>query len=182
MTKRTDCYGLQVDTVLQRFIEDKVLPGTGITSDAFWKGFADITNDLAPKNAALLAERERLQNELDSWHKAHPGPIADVTHYREFLESVGYLAPVPEQVHVTTENVDAELSLTAGPQLVVPILNARYALNAANARWGSLYDALYGTDVIPETDGATRAGGYNPVRGARSLLLQEIFRSIRTFG
>ena len=175
MTKRTDCYGLQVDTVLQRFIEDKVLPGTGISSDAFWKGFADITNDLAPKNAALLAERERLQNELDRWHKAHPGPIADVTNYREFLESVGYLAPVPEQVHVTTENVDAELSLTAGPQLVVPILNARYALNAANARWGSLYDALYGTDVIPETDGATRAGGYNPVRGAKVIAFARNF-------
>ena len=175
MTKRTDCYGLQVDTVLQRFIEDKVLPGTGITSDAFWKGFADITNDLAPKNAALLAERERLQNELDSWHKANPGPIADVTNYREFLESIGYLAPVPEQVHVTTENVDAELSLTAGPQLVVPILNARYALNAANARWGSLYDALYGTDVIPETDGATRAGGYNPVRGTKVIAFARNF-------
>ena len=175
MTKRTDCYGLQVDTVLQRFIEDKVLPGTGISSDAFWKGFADITNDLAPKNAALLAERERLQKELDRWHKAHPGPIADVTNYREFLESVGYLAPVPEQVHVTTENVDAELSLTAGPQLVVPILNARYALNAANARWGSLYDALYGTDVIPETDGATRAGGYNPVRGAKVIAFARNF-------
>ena len=175
MTKRTDCYGLQVDTVLQRFIEDKVLPGTGITSDAFWKGFADITNDLAPKNAALLAERERLQNELDSWHKANPGPIADVTNYKEFLESIGYLAPVPEQVHVTTENVDAELSLTAGPQLVVPILNARYALNAANARWGSLYDALYGTDVIPETDGATRAGGYNPVRGTKVIAFARNF-------
>jgi malate synthase len=175
MTKRTDCYGLQVDTVLQRFIEDKVLPGTGITSDAFWKGFADITNDLAPKNAALLAERERLQNELDSWHKANPGPIADVTNYKEFLESIGYLAPVPEQVHVTTENVDAELSLTAGPQLVVPILNARYALNAANARWGSLYDALYGTDVIPETDGATRAGGYNPVRGSKVIAFARNF-------
>ncbi len=175
MTKRTDCYGLQVDTVLQRFIEDKVLPGTGITNDAFWKGFADITNDLAPKNAALLAERERLQNELDSWHKPNPGPIADITNYREFLESIGYLAPVPEQVHVTTENVDAELSLTAGPQLVVPILNARYALNAANARWGSLYDALYGTDVIPETDGATRAGGYNSVRGTKVITFARNF-------
>ncbi|MEY3570252.1 MAG: hypothetical protein RIQ85_372 [Pseudomonadota bacterium] len=175
MIKRTDCHGLQVDTVLQNFIDDKVLPGTGLTSDAFWKGFAQIANDLAPKNAALLAERDRLQHELDGWHKAHPGPIADVAKYREFLESVGYLVPVPEQVNVTTENVDAELSVTAGPQLVVPILNARYALNAANARWGSLYDALYGTDAIPETDGATRAGGYNPVRGAKVIAFARNF-------
>ena len=175
MIKRTDCHGLQVDTVLQNFIDDKVLPGTGLTSDAFWKGFAQIANDLAPKNAALLAERDRLQHELDGWHKAHPGPIADVAEYREFLESVGYLVPVPEQVNVTTENVDDELSVTAGPQLVVPILNARYALNAANARWGSLYDALYGTDAIPETDGATRAGGYNPVRGAKVIAFARNF-------
>jgi len=175
MIKRTDCHGLQVDTVLQNFIDDKVLPGTGLTSDAFWKGFAQIANDLAPKNAALLAERDRLQHELDGWHKAHPGPIADVAEYREFLESVGYLVPVPEQVNVTTENVDTELSVTAGPQLVVPILNARYALNAANARWGSLYDALYGTDAIPETDGATRAGGYNPVRGAKVIAFARNF-------
>ena len=175
MIKRTDCHGLQVDTVLQNFIDDKVLPGTGMTSDDFWKGFAQIANDLAPKNAVLLAERDRLQHELDAWHKAHPGPIADVAKYREFLESVGYLVPVPEQVQVTTENVDAELSVTAGPQLVVPILNARYALNAANARWGSLYDALYGTDAIPETDGATRAGGYNPVRGAKVIAFARNF-------
>ena len=175
MIKRTDCHGLQVDIVLQNFIDDKVLPGTGLTSDAFWKGFAQIANDLAPKNAALLAERDRLQHELDGWHKAHPGPIADVAEYRKFLESVGYLVPVPEQVNVTTENVDAELSVTAGPQLVVPILNARYALNAANARWGSLYDALYGNDAIPETDGATRAGGYSPVRGAKVIAFARNF-------
>ena len=169
MTTRTNCHGLQVDSALHRFIEDQVLPGTGIASDSFWKGFAQIANDLAPKNAALLAERDRLQTELDKWHRAHPGPIADVAKYREFLESIGYLQPVPADVKVTTENVDAELATTAGPQLVVPILNARYALNAANARWGSLYDALYGTDAISEADGATRAGGYNPVRGAKVI-------------
>ncbi len=169
MTTRTNCHGLQVDSALHRFIEDQVLPGTGIASDSFWKGFAQIVNDLAPKNAALLAERDRLQTELDNWHRAHPGPITDVAKYREFLESVGYLQPVPADVKVTTENVDAELATTAGPQLVVPILNARYALNAANARWGSLYDALYGTDAISEDDGATRAGGYNPVRGAKVI-------------
>jgi malate synthase len=167
MTARTQCHGLQVATVLHQFIEDEVLPGTGIASDSFWKGFAQIVNDLAPKNAALLAERDRLQTELDQWHRAHPGPITDVAAYRAFLESIGYLLPMPKEVKVTTENVDAELAITAGPQLVVPILNARYALNAANARWGSLYDALYGTDVIPEIDGATRVGSYNPLRGAK---------------
>ncbi len=175
MTARTPCHGLQVDTVLYRFIEDKVLPGTGIESDSWWKGFAQIVNDLSPKNAALLAERDRLQAELDQWHRAHPGPIADVAAYRQFLESIGYLQPVPAEVKVTTRNVDAELATTAGPQLVVPILNARYALNAANARWGSLYDALYGTDAIPETEGATRAGGYNPVRGAKVIAFARRF-------
>ncbi len=175
MTARTNCHGLQVDTVLYRFIEDKVLPGTGIVSDAWWQGFAQIVNDLSPKNAALLSERDRLQTELDNWHRAHPGPIADVAAYRQFLESIGYLLPVPADVKGTTENVDAELATTAGPQLVVPILNARYALNAANARWGSLYDALYGTDAIAEDGGATRAGGYNPVRGAKVIAFARNF-------
>jgi malate synthase len=175
MTVRTHCHGLQVDTGLYHFIEDKVLPGTGISSDHWWKGFAHIVSDLAPKNAALLAERDRLQTELDKWHRAHPGPIADVAAYRQFLESIGYLQPVPADVKVTTQNVDAELSTTAGPQLVVPILNARYALNAANARWGSLYDALYGTDAISEADGASRAGAYNPVRGAKVIAFARNF-------
>ena len=175
MTARTQCHGLQVATVLHQFIEDEVLPGTGIASDSFWKGFAQIVNDLAPKNAALLAERDRLQTELDQWHRAHPGPVTDVAAYRAFLESICYLLPIPKEVNVTTANVDAELALTAGPQLVVPILNARYALNAANARCGSLYDALYGTDAIPETDGATRSGGYNPVRGAKVVAFARNF-------
>lgn len=175
MTARIHSHGLQVATVLQSFIDDKVLPCTGISSDAFWKGFAEIANDLAPKNAALLAERDRIQLALDEWHRAHPGPIADVAAYRAFLESIGYLLPIPSEVQVTTQNVDAELATTAGPQLVVPILNARYALNAANARWGSLYDALYGTDAISEADGATRSGGYNPVRGAKVVAFARNF-------
>ncbi len=175
MTARTNCHGLQVANVLHRFIEDKVLPGTGIASDNFWQGFARLVHDLAPKNAALLAERDRIQVELDTWHRAHPGPITDVAAYRGFLESIGYLLPIPESVKVITENVDAELATTAGPQLVVPILNARYALNAANARWGSLYDALYGTDAISEDDGATRAGAYNPVRGAKVVAFARAF-------
>jgi malate synthase len=169
MTQRTQVNRLQVATVLQQFIDQEVLPGTGLDSSAFWKGFDAIVHDLAPKNAALLAERDRLQLELDKWHSAHPGPVTDIPAYRTFLTSIGYLVPQPKDVAATTTNVDAELALQAGPQLVVPILNARYALNAANARWGSLYDALYGTDAISEADGATRAGAYNPIRGAKVI-------------
>ena len=169
MTERTTVHGLQVATSLFRFVEDKVLPGTGVASDAFWKGFGAIVTDLAPRNIALLAERDRLQTELDTWHKANPGPIQNMVAYRSFLEKIGYLVPQPAEARATTANVDDELATQAGPQLVVPILNARYALNAANARWGSLYDALYGTDVIPETDGAEKGKGYNPVRGAKVI-------------
>ena len=181
MTDRTSVHRLHVATTLYQFIEDKVLPGTGVDSAAFWQGFDAIVADLAPKNIALLAERDRLQTEIDAWHKAHPGPITagdpskptDMTQYRAFLERIGYLVENPKKVRINTFNVDAELSKQAGPQLVVPITNARYALNAANARWGSLYDALYGTDALPETDGATRTvdgqPGYNPVRGAKVI-------------
>ncbi len=173
MTQRTKAQRLQVATNLYRFIEDKVLPGTGIASADFWKGFDAIAHELGPKNAALLAERDRLQVELDAWHKANPGPIKNMKAYRAFLEKIGYLVPVPKDVQSDTANVDAELAVQAGPQLVVPILNARYALNAANARWGSLYDALYGTDVLPETKGATKVSAdgkpYNPVRGAKVI-------------
>jgi malate synthase len=183
-TPRTQVKSLQVATVLHRFIEDQVLPGTGVSSAAFWSGFNAIVNDLAPKNAALLAERDRLQLEMDAWHKAHPGPITagdpskpgDMHNYRRFLEKIGYLVPNPASVRITTKNVDAELAKQAGPQLVVPVLNARYALNAANARWGSLYDALYGTDVISEDKGCEKllqkngkTVGYNPKRGAQVI-------------
>lgn len=169
MTDRTTCHRLHVATPLFRFIEDRVLPGTGVSSEAFWAGFDAIVADLAPKNAALLAERDRLQAELDAWHKANPGPITKPKAYRKFLEQIGYLVPDPKKVKATTKNVDAELALQAGPQLVVPITNARYALNAANARWGSLYDALYGTDVIDEADGCEKGSGYNPKRGAKVI-------------
>jgi len=169
MTDRTTAHRLQVATELHRFVEEKVLPASGVASDVFWKGFDAIVHDLAPKNVALLAERDRLQSELDAWHKKNPGPIADMPAYRAFLEKIGYLLPQPKGVKATTANVDSELALQAGPQLVVPILNARYALNAANARWGSLYDALYGTDAIPETGGAEKGKGYNPVRGAKVI-------------
>ena len=169
MTERTTVHRLQVATELHRFIESQVLPAAGLQPAAFWQGFDAIVADLAPRNAALLAERDRLQSEMDAWHKAHPGPIADMPAYRAHLEKIGYLLPQPKGTKATTANVDAELALQAGPQLVVPILNARYALNAANARWGSLYDALYGTDAIPETDGAEKGKGYNPVRGAKVI-------------
>ncbi len=168
-TPRINVGRLQVAEVLYRFIEDQVLPGTGIASDRFWSGFDAIVADLAPKNRALLAERDRLQAELDKWHGANPGPVTNPAAYRQFLETIGYLVPPPGDVRVTTANVDAELATQAGPQLVVPILNARYALNAANARWGSLYDALYGTDAIPEDDGCAKGPGYNDKRGAKVI-------------
>jgi malate synthase len=168
-TKRTAVHSLQVATHLHKFIETHVLPDTGVSSAQFWKGFDAIVQDLAPKNIALLAERDRLQTEMDAWHKQNPGPIKKMGTYRKFLEKIGYLVPQPAKVKATTQNVDAELALQAGPQLVVPVLNARYALNAANARWGSLYDALYGTDALPETNGAEKGKGYNPVRGAKVI-------------
>ena len=169
MTERTPAHRLQVATELHRFIEDRVLPGTGIRPAKFWKGFDAVVADLAPKNLALLAERDRLQSELDAWHGAHPGPIQDMAGYRAFLKRIGYLVPEPGKVKISTTQVDAELAKQAGPQLVVPVLNARYALNAANARWGSLYDALYGTDVILEADGCEKGRGYNPKRGAKVI-------------
>lgn len=169
MTERIPTHRLQVATVLHQFIETRVLPGTGVTSAKFWKGFDALVADLAPRNIALLAERDRLQAELDAWHKANPGPIQDMPAYRAFLEKIGYLVPSPKKVRITTAKVDAELAVQAGPQLVVPVLNARYALNAANARWGSLYDALYGTDVISEAKGASKGKSYNPVRGAKVI-------------
>ena len=169
MTERTTAHRLQVATNLYRFIEDQVLPGTGVKPAAFWQGFDALVHDLAPKNAALLAERDRQQLEMDAWHKANPGPIRSMAKYRKFLQKIGYLVPVPAKVRATTKNVDAELALQAGPQLVVPITNARYALNAANARWGSLYDALYGTDVLSEADGCEKGKGYNPKRGAKVI-------------
>ncbi len=171
-TPRTPVHRLQVATVLHQFIEEKVLPGTGVDAATFWQGFDALIADLAPKNIALLAERDRLQTELDAWHKANPGPITDMPAYKAFLEKIGYLVEQPKKVKITTANVDSELSKQAGPQLVVPITNARYALNAANARWGSLYDALYGTDVLSEDKGCEKIGkkgGYNPKRGKKVI-------------
>ncbi len=169
MTNRTQKHSLQVATNLCDFIETQVLPATGLKADKFWKGFDALVQDLAPKNIALLKERDRIQTAMDAWHTANPGPVASgkpMAAYQKFLAKAGYLVPEPKKVKVTTKNVDAELAQLAGPQLVVPILNARYALNAANARWGSLYDALYGTDAISEAGGLQKGPGYNEARGA----------------
>jgi malate synthase len=166
---------MQVATVLYDFVNQQVLPGTGLDAARWWGAFDAIVADLAPKNQALLAERDRLQAELDKWHSANPGPIQNMAAYRQFLETIGYLVPAPAGVKATTAHVDAELAVQAGPQLVVPILNARYALNAANARWGSLYDALYGTDAIPETDGCAKGPGYNEKRGAKVIAFARQF-------
>jgi malate synthase len=175
MTDFVNCQRLKVAANLQRFVDEDVLPGTGLDRDAFWTGFDALVHELAPLNRALLAERDRLQTELDTWHRAHPGPVSDMPAYRAFLQSIGYLQPQPANVQASTANVDIEISSQAGPQLVVPAVNARYALNAANARWGSLYDALYGTDAIAETEGAEKGAGYNPVRGAKVVAFARAF-------
>ena len=170
MTARTTVHRLAVATELHRFIEDQVLPGTGVDSATFWKGFDAIVHDLAPKNAGAAGRARPPAGRARRLAQGAPGP--DPRHGRPTAPSWSRSATwcrSPQGAKATTANVDAELALQAGPQLVVPILNARYALNAANARWGSLYDALYGTDAIPETGGADKGPGYNPVRGAKVI-------------
>ncbi len=166
---RVEIEGLRVAPVLADFVTNEAIPGTGIAAPAFWRGFAGMIHDLAPKNRALLAKRDALQSRIDAWHcdRRGRGQPHDPSAYRAFLADIGYLLPAPAPKPIATANVDEEIARIAAPQLVVPVSNARYALNAANARWGSLYDALYGTDVIPEDGGAERGKGYNPVRGAR---------------
>ena len=175
MTNRTQCHQLHIDNTLYQFLQNEVLPHSGLDSDAFWEGFSQLVHDLAPKNRELLAKRDALQEQLDTWHKANPGPIQDMAAYKDFLSEIGYLLPQPEHVRVQTQNVDSAITSQEGPQLVVPINNARSALNAANARWGSLYDALYGTDAIPHADGAEPTGSYNPVRGEKVIAFARDF-------
>jgi len=169
MAERIECAGLQVDRALHDLLVNEIAPGTGIQPGVFWQGLADILNDLMPRNAELLEIREEMQAKLDQWHRDNPGNHYDRAAYKAYLQEIGYLLPEPGDFEITTQNVDDEIANTAGPQLVVPVMNARYALNAANARWGSLYDALYGTDVISEEGGAERAGAYNPVRGDKVI-------------
>ncbi len=172
---RTTAHGLEVATELYRFIEDEALPGTGVASEAFWSGFAALVTELMPANQALLAHRDRLQAKIDAWHRDHATADMNYSEYEAFLRETGYLQPDPAPFAVETANVDAEIASIAGPQLVVPMSNARYALNAANARWGSLYDALYGTDAIGDADGAERGGRFNPLRGAKVVARAKAF-------
>ena len=170
MPKRIECAGLQIDEALHSLLVQEIAPGTGIDPDQFWQGLADIWAALGPENKRLLAERDSLQAQIDQWHRDHREEAFNAEAYEAFLREIGYLHPEPTPFTITTDNVDPEIATIAGPQLVVPVMNARYALNAANARWGSLYDALYGTDAIPEDGGAERGGAYNPVRGERVIV------------
>ncbi len=169
MTERVHVGGLQVGKPLYELVEKQVVPGTGVASDDVWQGLARIVADLGPRNRELLARRDAMQKQIDDWHRAHKGVSFDFQAYKAFLQEIGYLLPEGGDFAVNTANVDPEIATVAGPQLVVPVNNARYALNAANARWGSLYDALYGTDLIPETGGLEKGKAYNPQRGAEVM-------------
>ncbi|WP_397589601.1 malate synthase G [Sphingorhabdus sp.] len=164
MTKYVTRAGLRIAAQLVEFTESRALAGTGIAADTLWQGLTDILDRFVPHNRMLLAKRDDIQAQLDAWHRAHPGPITDMAAYQAFLRDIGYLVPEPAPFSIGTQNVDPEIAVMAGPQLVVPSLNDRFVLNAANARWGSLYDALYGTDVLPAP--AARPGGYDTDRGA----------------
>ena len=175
MGNRIEIGNLRIDENLYALVRDEIAPGTGVAADAFWKAFGDIVEAFAPENRILLEKRDTLQQQIDEWHLARKGQPIDGEEYSAFLTEIGYLLPEGRDFTVITEDVDTEISLISGPQLVVPTDNARYALNAANARWGSLYDALYGTDVIDESDGATRGTAYNPIRGAKVIAYTERF-------
>ncbi|MDX0656943.1 malate synthase G [Sinorhizobium medicae] len=165
---RVEQDGLKIDAGLHRFLVEEAMPGTGVDPERFFSAFSDLIHDLGPKNRALLVKRDELQAKLDGWYRDHGAPV-DMDAYEAFLKEIGYLLPEGSDFSVSTANVDPEIATIAGPQLVVPVMNARYALNAANARWGSLYDALYGTDAIPDAEGAERGKGYNPKRGGRVI-------------
>lgn len=170
----TEKNGLSFDSELLEFLVDEALPGTDVEPEGFFAAFSALVGDLAPENRALLEKRDRLQEKLDAWYKANGAP-ADIARYEAFLREIGYIVPEGSDFAVTTANIDPEVSTVAGPQLVVPVMNARYALNAANARWGSLYDALYGTDAISEEDGAARGKAYNPKRGEKVVAWARAF-------
>lgn len=169
MTNRIKVGGLQIYPELYKLVVEEVLPGTGVDGDRMWAGFESIVNELGPRNKALLEKRDRLQAQLDTWHREHRGGAFDVEAYKAFLAEIGYLLPEGENFEISTAQVDDEIAQVAGPQLVVPVSNARFALNAANARWGSLYDVLYGSDVIAEDNGCEKSGSFNPARGAQVI-------------
>ena len=175
MTDKIQVGDLLVDAGLHRLVQDEIAPGTDVDPDAFWTALGRIVADLEPNNRALLEKRDVLQQQIDDWHLARKGQPIEREEYRAFLTGIGYLLPEGDNFQVTTTNVDPEIAEMAGPQLVVPVDNARYALNAANARWGSLYDALYGTDVIPEEGGLEKGTGYNPARGAEVIARSQAF-------
>ncbi|MDT5082717.1 MAG: malate synthase [Mycobacterium sp.] len=175
MTDRVRAGNLRVARVLYDFVNNEALPGTGLDPDSFWAGVDKVVTDLAPKNQDLLARRDDLQAQIDKWHRQRVIEPLDIEAYERFLNEIGYLQPEPADFTITTSGVDSEITSTAGPQLVVPVLNARFALNASNSRWGSLYDALYGTDVIPETDGADKGTSYNRVRGDKVIAYARAF-------
>ncbi|AKV05280.1 MULTISPECIES: malate synthase G [Pseudomonas] len=175
MTEHVQVGGLQVAKVLFDFVNNEAIPGTGLTADKFWAGADKVIHDLAPKNKALLAKRDDIQARIDGWHQARAGQAHDAVAYKAFLQDIGYLLPEAADFQATTQNVDDEIARMAGPQLVVPVMNARFALNASNARWGSLYDALYGTDAISEADGAEKGKGYNKVRGDKVIAFARAF-------
>ena len=175
MANRVEIGGLKIDERLYRLVRDEIAPGTGVKVDGFWKSLGAIVRDLGPKNRELLAKRDRLQMQIDQWHLARSGEPFNLKDYTAFLREIGYLLPEGKNFKITTAKVDAEIADIAGAQLVVPLDNARYALNAANARWGSLYDALYGTNVILEEDGAEKGEAYNPRRGAKVIAYTEEF-------
>jgi malate synthase len=167
--------GLNISSNLKQFLENEVLPGLGINADSYWQAFEQIIDEFSPRNKKLLNIREEIQEKIDNWHLERKGSEHNHEEYKKFLEEIGYIVPRSSKFSITTDNVDPEIKTIAGPQLVVPVMNARFALNAANARWGSLYDALYGTDVIDEQDGATREGGYNPIRGDKVISFAKNF-------
>ena len=169
MTNRVQVGSLSVAKVLYDFINEQAIPGTGVSSEKFWTELEAIVTELGPKNRKLLEKRDQIQAQLDEYHKTRQNQPIDLTEYKAFLQEINYLLPETEDFQVSTTNVDPEVATMAGPQLVVPVMNARFALNAANARWGSLYDALYGTNAIPESDGAEKGTGYNPVRGEKVI-------------
>ncbi len=173
MAQMIERAGLKVDAALAEFVDGDVLAPIGQDPRAFWQGFAALLAELAPRNRALLAKRDTLQAEIDAWHAARAGKPFDAGEYRSFLNAIGYLVPEPAEFQVTTQNVDAEIASLAGPQLVVPVLNARFLLNAANARWGSLYDAYYGTDALEAP--AAKTGGYDADRGAAVIAAGRAF-------